>query len=878
MLREFRFRMRALLKRRQLDRDLRDELAYHLERRKANPRSPFGNPTVLREVLYDLWTYRWIEALSQDLRYAARMLRKNPGFAVVVILTLALGIGANTAVFSVFDATVLRPLPYPEQSRLVELWGNVKRERLERRGTSLPDYADWRDQNHSFDAIALFDSGNVTLASDQDPEQVRAEIVAQPYFQLLGVQAVVGRTFRQEEDQVPLRDSVVILSGGLWKRRFGGDPAIIGRTLRLDNYDYLIVGVLPDWFRGISDTAELWIPLNASATPEAWTARGNRGPAVLGRLRPGVSLAQARSEMDEVSRRLEREHPDTNQGRGVELSPLAQELFGDVRRPLTVLLVAVGLVLLIACTNVANLILVRSESRQREIAVRAALGAGRGRVLRQLMTESLLLAFLGAGAGLLLAYWAIPAMMAASPIVLPSYIHPGLDLRVALFAGFMTCGVGLLTGLAPAAQARNAQLNDVFKRSSRQLTGGGLRFRGVLVAAEVAFATLLLVGAGLLIRSLQELSAIRLGYDPAHVLTLRARMNPPAQASGVPAGPTDARAITQAAALRAREVMRHIARLPSVEAVAIASDAPLRGATAGFYTAEGQPPVTAQNLPRAYSHDVTPDFFAALRIPFVAGRTFTENEMQNGSHAVIVSEALVRRFWPGQDPIGKRIQDGRPGSDGPWLTIVGVVNDMKYRGLPNNPTADPDLFVPLSERQRGFTFVVRTRVDPVSAAPSVRSALREADPGAVIFDVSAMSDLVGRQTAGARFTGWLMGTFASSALLLAMIGIFGVMSYTVTRRTSEIGVRMALGAARRDVLRLVARSGVGFVGAGLLAGIAGALVLTRAIASLLYGVKPTDPMTFAAAALVFAGVAGVACLAPALRACRIAPSVALRDE
>jgi putative ABC transport system permease protein len=877
MLRSLWLRVR---KRRQLERDLQDELAYHLEMRQGNLRAPFGNPTLLRETLQDMWTFRWIEVLSQDLRYAARMLRKNPGFAVVVILTLALGIGANTAIFSVFDATVLRPLPYPDQSRLVELWGNVKRQRVERRGTSLPDYADWRDQNHSFDAMALFDSGDFTLTSDQDPEQVRGEIVAQPYFQLLGVQAVVGRTFRPEEDQVPLRDSVVILSGGLWKRRFGGDPAIVGRTLRLDNYDYLIVGVLPDWFRGITDAAELWIPLNASATPEAWAARGNRGPAVLGRLRPGVSLAQAQSEMDEISKRLEREHPDTNQGRGVELSPLTQELFGDVRRPLTVLLVAVGLVLLIGCANVANLLLVRSESRQREIAVRTALGAGRGRVFRQLITESLLLALLGGSAGLLLAKWGIPAMMAASPIALPSYIQPGMDPRVALFTIAITCGIGLLLGLAPATHVYAEKLSDVFKQSSRQHTGGrsGLRLRSFLVAAEVAFAMLLLVGAGLLIRSLQELSAIRLGYDPSFVLTLRARMNPPTQSAGATASPMDARAVARAAAVRAREVMRHIARMPSVEAVAIASDAPLIGAPAGFYTAEGQPPVTAQNMPRAYGHDVTPDFFTALRIPFVAGRTFTEDEMQNGSNAVIVSEALVRRFWPGQDPIGKRIQDGRPGSDAPWLTIVGVVNDMKYRGLPNNPTADPDLFVPLSERQRAFLFVVRTRIDPASAAPSVRGAIREGDPGAVIFAVSTMSDLVARQTARSRFTGWLMGIFAGSALLLATIGIYGVMSYTVTRRTSEIGVRMALGAARSDVLRLVAGSGVGFVAAGLLVGIAGALALTQWIESLLYGVHPSDPVTFASAAVLLAGVAGVACLVPALRACRIAPAVALRDE
>jgi predicted permease len=806
-----------------------------------------------------------MEVAGQDLRYAARTLRARPGFTVVAALTLALGIGANTAIFSVVDAVILRPLPYPEPARLVELWGNVKRAKVERRGASYPDYADWRGQSRGFEATAAFDSASFTLTGVDEPERLTGEYASQPYFDLLGVRAALGRTFLPEEDQVPQRNPVVVLSDGLWKRRFGADPGMVGRRINLDNRACSVIGVMPPWFRGVTDTADLWMPFMMAGTAQDFAERGTRGFAALARLKPGVPLAQAQAELDGISKRLESAYPGTNQGRAVEVSPLDRELFGDLRKPLLVLLVAVGFVLLIACTNVANLLLARAEARQREIAVRIALGAGRGRVLHQMTTESCLLALMGAGAGILLAQWGVGLLMAASPVTFPSYIHPGLNPQVTRFTVLITCAAGLALGLAPAAQVRSGNLLEAFKQASSHAADnrGGRRFRNALVVAEVAFAMLLLIGAGLLIRSVRQLAAIRPGYDPAHLLTLRVslpRLAPPA------------------VAVTAGEVLRRVAQIPSVDAVALATDVPLGGSNAILYTAEGQPPVTAQNVPRAYVHRASPGFFKALRIPILAGRTFTETEMQGSGDVAVVSESVVKRFWPGQDPIGKRIKGGGAASKAPWVTIVGVVNDMKYRGLPSNPTADPDLFFPLSERQRQFSLLLRTPLDPSSLAPSVRKVLHDADPATVVFNISTLQEFMARETARSRFTGWLMGIFAGCALLLAMIGIYGVMSYAVTRRTQEIGVRMALGAARSDVLKLVVGRGMALIGLGLALGAAAALGLTRLIGSLLYGVTSTDPMTFAAAALALAAVALAACLLPASRASRIAPAMALRNE
>jgi putative ABC transport system permease protein len=819
----------------------------------------FGNRTVLKEIRNDMRTFVWLETLWQDLRYGVRVLRKNKGFAAVAAITLALGIGADTAIFSVVNAAILRPLPYPHPQRLAILWGNVKRARVERRGASYPDYIDWRDQTQSFETMAAFTDSKFALTGIDTPERISGEYVSQPYFSLLGIQPALGRTFSPAEDRVPQRDAVVVLSDGAWKHRFGGDPAIVGRTIQLDGHPYTVIGIAPPGFSGLTDQAELWVPFVMSGSAEDLAERGTRGFEVLARLRGGVSFARAQADMDALSLRLAQTYPGTNEARGVEISPLEREILGDMRQPLLILLAAVGFVLLIACTNVANLLLARSEARQREIAMRIALGASRRRVLRQLLAESAVLVTLGCLAGLILAHFGARALMAASPVTFPSYVHPSLDPAVTLFTVLICCSVGLVLGLAPATHVRTAGVHDALKQSSGRSAGshGGRRFRNALVVVEISFSMLLLIGAGLLIRSLERLATLNPGYDPSHLLTLR---------------------VTLPGLLPAGELLRRVSQLPSVQSVGIASDVPLGGDSAVFYTAEGQPAMSAQTMPRAYFHRISPDFFKTLRTSFIVGRAFTEDEVHHNADVVIVTESLVKRFWSGRDPIGKRIKVGGLNSPRPWLTIVGVVHDLKYRGLPDNPTADPDLFLVFNEQSRDFSVLVRTSLNPSAIAPAVRDTLRQIDPSILIYDSATMEEFIGHETARPRFTGWLMAIFAGIALALAVIGIYGVVSYSVSRRTREIGVRIALGANRTQVLRMVVGSGMGLVVVGLLLGTGAALALTRLIGTLLYGVTPSDPLTYSVAALTLAIAALMACLIPASRAASIDPAVTLRNE
>jgi putative ABC transport system permease protein len=831
----------------------------------------FGNQTVLKEIRNDMRTFVWLETLWQDLRYGVRVLRKNKGFAAVAAITLALGIGANTAIFSVVNAAILRPLPYPHPGRLAILWGNVKRARVERRGASYPDYIDWRGQARSFETMAAFTDNKFALTGIDTPERISGEYVSQSYFSLLGIQPALGRTFSPAEDRVPQRDAVVVLSDGTWKNRFGGDPAMVGHTIQLDGHSYTIIGIAPPGFRGLTDEAELWVPFVMSGTAQDLTERGTRGFEVLARLHNGVSFARAQADMDAISLRLARAYPGTNEARGVEISPLEREILGDMHKPLLILLAAVGFVLLIACTNVANLLLARSEARQREIAMRIALGASRQRVLRQLLAESAVLVTLGCLAGLILAHFGARTLMAASPVTFPSYVHPSLDPVVTLFTVLICCSVGLVLGLAPATHVRTAGVHDALKQSSGRSAGshGGRRFRNALVVVEISFSMLLLIGAGLLIRSLERLATLNPGYDPSHLLALRVSLPGLPPANDRP----DAGLV-----VTADEILRRVSQLPSVQAASISTDVPLGGESAVFYTAEGQPAMDAHTTPRAYFHRVSPDFFKTLRTPFIAGRAFTEDEVHHGANAVIATESLVKRFWSGSDPIGKRIKIGGLSSTRPWLTIVGVVHDLKYRGLPDNPTADPDLFQIFNERSRDFSVLVRTSLDPSAIAPAVRNTLRQAEPSILIYDSATMEDFIGHETARPRFTGWLMAIFAGIALALAIIGIYGVVSYGVSRRTREIGVRIALGANRPQVLRMVVGSGMESVVVGLLLGTVAALALTRLIGTLLYGVTPSDPLTYGAAALTLAATALLACLMPALRAARIDPAVTLRNE
>jgi putative ABC transport system permease protein len=815
------------------------------------------------------------EQLWQDVRFALRTLRKSPGFTIVAVLALAIGIGGNTAIFSLVDAVRARALPYKDPHRLVQIWGNVMRARVERRGTSYPDYLDWRAQSKSFDDMAAFDGQTLTLAGVDEPERISTEFVSAPYFSLLGVAPAIGRTFSNEEDLVARPANLVVLGDGLWRRRFGADPQVVGRAIRLNATPYTVIGVMPAGFKGLTDLAEAWVPFAVYAPPATMAERGNRGFAALARLKPGVSLAAAQADLDAISKRLEAAYPNTNDKRGAEVSPLDVELFGSLRPALLTLMAAVAFVLLIACANVANLLIARSETRRREIAVRTALGAGRGRLLRQLITESCVLTMMGALAGLLLARTAVSLLVTQSPVTFPSFVAPGLDARVAVFTIVVSIVCGVLVGLVPGLQARAVDLTTALKEQARGSDGPrAQRVRGALVVAELSLAVVLLVGAGLMIRSVRNLASIDPGFDPASVLTLRVSIPRAsvAAAAANPGGPS-AQPVIQGRAL-----LERLRALPGVTAASLGTDLPLDGTSgAVFYAAEGMPPVTAQNVPRAYFHRISPDFFSTLRIPLVAGRTFTESELTPTSPAVIVSERVVKRFWPGQDPIGKRIKLGALSSPNPWMNIIGVVGEVKYRGLPENPTADPDLYLPFAERSSQIALAVRASVPPASLVAPIRALIKNVDASIPVYAVSTLDELIAAQTSPLRFTMWLMGVFAAIALTLAVVGIYGVMSYLVTQRTREIGIRLALGAEPRDILRLVVASGARLIVAGIGIGVAGAFALERLVRSLLFGVTATDAASVVAI-VVLALVALAACYLPAARATRVDPLRALRYE
>jgi putative ABC transport system permease protein len=609
--------------------------------------------------------------------------------------------------------------------------------------------------------------------------------------------------------------------------------------------------------------------------------RGNRGFQTLARLKPGVSIGAARAELDVISKQLEKAYPATNEQRGVEVSPLAVETFGQLNDVVRSLAIAVGFVLLIACANVANLILGRSETRRREVAVRTALGAGRWRLLRQLVTESTVLTALGAAAGLALALVAVRAVIAGSPVPFPTFVQPQLNLSVILFTAGVAVACGVLVGLAPALHARWSQLTDALKESAKGSGGTRARHaRSALAVAEVALAVVLLVGAGLMIRSLQNLAAIDPGFQPANVLTLTAsipRVPAPPPVAPAPGAPPAAPAPPPPLVLSGPDLLARVRAVPGVADAALVTDIPLGGSSSAvFYTAEGDTTSNAQTMPRAYVHRVSPAFFSVLGMPIRAGRAFAESDLTPDSTAVIVSEGVVRRFWPNANPIGKRIKIGSAASANPWLTIAGVAGESNYRGLPANPTPDPDLYFPWLDRTPQ-SVIVRTTVDPDSVTGAVRGAIRAAHPGIVVYNTASLGSLVDAQTAASRFTTWILGLFAAAALLLSVVGIYGVMSTLVAQQTREFGIRLALGAGRSAILGVVVGQGARLVGLGLVLGLAGAVVLSSTFGSLLFQVSLLDSSAMAAAGLLVV-VALAACAMPAWRATRVDPVVALRTD
>jgi len=812
-------------------------------------------------LMADLW---------QDLRYSARMLLKNPGFSAVIVLTLALGIGACTAIFTVVNALLLRPLPFLEAERLAVVATTVRREGVEVRRTSYPDFVSWRDQNTVFEQIAARNGTSFSLLGAGEPERVSGELVSANYFSLLGVRAALGRTFLPEEDRTPDSHCVALIGHGLWQRRFGGSANLVGQTIQLSDGSYTVVGIIPEGFRGISDQAELWLPMMMSSAVrpgQGLQARNQRWLSTIARLKPGVGLPQAQAEMDAIARRMEQTYPETNADRGALAPPLHEQFFGNMRLTLWILLGAVCCLLLVACANVANLLLQRATTRRRETAIRLALGATPGRLMRQLLTESLLLALSGGVLGVVVAFWSADFLVALSPISFPSFVKLTLDARVLGFSLLLSVLTGALFGLAPALQATKPMLNEALKESCRGASGGLGRSRllGSLVVAEIALALVLLVGAGLMIRSLRRLQAVDPGFDSERLLTMRFSL------------PAEQYSHAQIGAFN-QQLRDRLQALPGVQSVALSSGLPLSGDTsAGPIELEGHTVAPADGEIRMYWHRVTPQFFATLGIPLIKGRDFTVEDHAHAPGVVIISEALARRYWPGADPIGKRLRES--GSEKPWLSIVGVAEDVKYRGLPQNPNADPDVYFPLLQRSvNNLCVAVRTEADPTSPTATIRSQLQKLDPKLPVYGFTTMEEQVARQTRQSRFSAWLLGVFGALALSLSAIGIYSVMAYAVEQRIHEVGIRMALGARAGDVLKLVIGKGLRLALLGVALGLGAALVLTQLMKRLLFGVAVADPPTYAGIAFLLMAVALLACYIPARRATKVDPLTALRSE
>ncbi len=881
-------RLLSLLRRGRYELEMEEEMRFHLEMQieqnlasgmaaeeaRYAARRQFGNQTWLKEASRDMWSLNSIETLIQDLRYGARMLLKKPGFSVIAVLTLALGIGANTAIFSVVNGVLLRPLPYYEPERLVMVWADRP---ILQAQTGLPDFpatvadfVDWRNQNQVFEQMAAMQTLLDEPDGRREPESVVGLRASASLFPLLGARFTVGRAFLPDEDQAG-NDRVVVISHGLWQRRYGADPKLIGQKITLNNEAYTVVGVTaPDfqfprigevpavYYFGVATKVDLYLP-NAFTPAEMNDRRVNR-LIVIARLKPEVSVQQASAEMNAIARRLTEQYPQTNTDKGARLAPLHQQTVGKARTALLVLLGAVGFVLLIACANIANLLLARAAGRQKEMAIRAVLGANRWRVVRQLLTESLLLAISGGAAGLLLAWWGVELLLAIAPDNLPRAYDIRLDTRVAGFTLLVSLLTGIVFGLLPALQASKANLSVTLKEGGRDAAGLlRRRLRGFLVMSEMALAFVLLIGAGLLIRSFARLTEVDPGLDPRGVLTMNILL-PPAKYS-------DGRG-----ASFFQQKLERVRALPGVEAAAMVSPLPLSGAhRSTAFRIEGRPSPTEETF-NAGVRIISPDFFKTFRVPMVDGRLLEESDGAKAPPVVVVNESLAHIYFANENPLGKRII-----IYGGTRSIVGVVGDVKHSAL--DEEAKAEIYLPMAQVPTGYmSLAVRTSGDPMQMVAAVRGQIWAVDKDQPISNIETMEQLMAKSVAPKRFNLLLLGAFALVGLALAGVGLYGVMSYTVTQRTHEIGVRMALGANRVDVLRLVIGEGMKLAVIGALLGLGGALALTRLLKALLFDVSTTDPLTFILIAAVLIIVALLACWIPARRAANMDPLVSLRVE
>jgi putative ABC transport system permease protein len=804
-----------------------------------------------------------METLFKDLRYGIRSLLKQPAFTAIAVITLALGIGANTAIFSVVNAVLLRPLPFVEPNRIVWLWDTIPQ--LPTAPTSLPEFLDWKEQSRSFEHLAAFQRGNMFLDAGDGTEDVPVGLVTPEMFSLFKVNPIIGRTFTDEET-LPGRFRVAVLSYSTWRDRFGSDPNISGRTTQLNGRTYTIIGVMPADF-SFPDRVTLWRPLPIDP------ANLDRGPHylnVVGRLKTDVTLAQAQADMSALSARLSQQHPEKTSGHGVKIVGLTAVVLGDIGLALYVLLGAVGFVLLIACANLANLMLARVGGRQREIAVRTALGASRVRIMRQLLIESITLALGGGLIGLLLAMWVVRWVVSLSADTIPRVQEISVNPRVAGFTLLVSVLTGVLFGLAPAIQASKSDLTDALKESGR--TTAGLRrnrLRSVLVVSEVALSFVLLVGAGLLIRTFAKLNQIDPGFNPEQVLTMGVALLPSKY-------PDEGQVATFYS-----QVLERSATVPGVISVAAATGLPISGNdTTDNFTIEGRPPIAKQAEPLTEYWVITPRYFQSMGIPLLAGRDFSETDTKQSPNVVVINEEFRRRHFGSENPLGQRLR--LQGQERDPLLIVGVVGDVRSIGLEAPPRATayvPFLQDPLSKNfARSLTIVARTKSDPGAVAGSLRAVVTSMDKSVPVYALKPMTEYLRDSLARRRFNLILLTVFSCVALVLAAVGIYGVISYGVAQRTHEMGIRMALGAKRRDVLTLVVRQAMVLALAGVGIGLLAAFALTRLIKGLLFSVSVTDPLTFVASAGLMSLIGLVACLIPARRATKVDPMIALRYE
>jgi len=832
-------------------------------------------------VTRDMWGWGWLEQLGQDLRFGARLLIKRPGFALVAVLTLALGIGANTAIFSVINTVLLRPLPYAEPERLVFIYNSTPGFGLPRAGLMEAEYLRLRDEARSLEQVSLYTTATLTLTGAGEPERVTCGTASGDLFAVLGAPMALGRTFHREEEPRG-RAQAVILSYGFWKRKFGGDPGVISQALTLDGRSYTIIGVLPQGFQPPpelqAETAiELWLPPGYNLAGPCCS----HGLSVVARLRDGQTLEQAQAEADAIIAGVKKDYPQgfpKDGGKQIHIRPLQQEIVGDLRRPLWVLLAAVFFVLLIACANVANLLLARSEARQKEVAIRAALGAGRGRIIRQLLAESLLLAVIGGGIGMVLAYWGLRLLPVLGSEKIPRLQEIGLDARVLGFTFLTSLLTSVVFGLMPAYQAGKFDLQAALKEGGRagMSSKGRSRLRSALVVAEVALSLVLLVGAGLLMKSFWRLRQVDTGFRPEQVLTLK--LFPPASSY-----PDD-----QHVAAFYENLLQRVGSLPGVTDAAVVDAVPLGDRSGGtVMEIEGQP-VEVSALNSAGWRVVSPGYFRTLGVRLLRGRFLEEADQQQAQPVAVVNETLARAHWSDEDPLGRRIRllNRPPGqATTAFLTVVGVVADVKNDSLTEAPRQE--VYVPLRQREaaidgmgfeRQMTLAVRTSGEPLELAKAIRQEVGGIDPSVPVASVRTMEQILATVTVQPRFNMILLGIFAAVALVMASVGIYGVLSYSVTQRTQEIGIRLALGAGQGDVLKMVVSQGMLLALTGIVIGVASSFALTRLMAGLLYGVSATDPVTFAAIAFLLAGVALLACYLPARRASKVDPTIALRYE